>query len=199
MPDLFLRHCRNRIAACAAIFFESKRLVTTRSKRWNGDVSSLPAEYLNGVMAKMNDYGDRVQFSLIGPGSPPVYQVMNTLGKTMAFDKNHHLLQPQEDAFVGANASPVFTLDQLKAGVASSRVGSRSKSTTTRAAGGTGTGRTTAAKLEEQFATQRYEYYKSNRQTLPAGISQHTDEITELMKSGRSVEDAFGEVVKKYF
>jgi hypothetical protein len=175
-------------------------LVTSRSKRWNGDVATLPADYLNGVMAKMNDYGDRVQFSLTGPGSPPIYQVMNTLGKTMAFDKNHHLLQPAEDAFVGVNATPVFTLDQLKAGLSAPRARAGS-ATRAKSAARTASGvpRTSAARLDEQFATQRYEYYKNNRQALPASISQYTDEITDLMKSGKTVEAAFDEVVKKYF
>lgn len=148
-------------------------------------------------MAKMMDYGDRVQFSLTGPGSPPIYQVMNTLGKTMAFDKNHHLLQPAEDAFVGVNATPVFTLEQLKSGLSATRARSATRTKSTTRSGGAG--RTSAAKLEEQFATQRYEYYKNNRQSLPAAISQHTDEITELMKSGKPVEAAFDEIVKKYF
>ena len=152
-------------------------------------------------MTKMADYGDRVQFSLVSGGPEPSYQITNTLGKTMAFDRNHHLLRPEGHEFVGANATPVFNIDQVKAAIAGIGLGARS--TVSRAprvvrAGGTGT-RTSAAKLEEQFAAQRYEYYRNNRQALPATISQHTDEITQLMKQGKTVEEAFGEVVKKYF
>ena len=66
-----------------------------------------------------------------------------------------------------------------------------------RAAGGSG--RTSAAKLDELFAAQRYEYFKNNRQTLLPTISKHSDEIAELMKQGKSVEEAYGEVIKKYF
>jgi hypothetical protein len=161
---------------------------------------TLPVDYLKAVIEKMTDYGDRVQFSLASPGSPPVYRVLNPQDKAMAFDKNHHLLQPQEDAFEGANGSAILTIDQVKAVLASGgkrpAAGSRAKSTPR---AGTGAPRVTAAKLEEQFATQRYEYFKNNRATLPATITQHTDEVTDLMKSGKSVEEAFDEVVKKYF
>lgn len=151
-------------------------------------------------MEKMVDYGDRVQFSLVTPGAEPSYQILNTLGKTMAFDRNHHLLRPQGDEFAGVNASAVFTLDQVKAAIsgitASSRPASRSTRVVRTAGGST---RTSAAKLEEQFAAQRYEYFKNNRQSLPPTISEHTEEITELMKKGKSAEEAFNEVVKKYF
>jgi hypothetical protein len=172
---------------------------STRSKRWNGNVDTLPVDYLKDVMAKMADYGDRVQFSLVSGGSQPSYQLMNTLGKKMAFDGNHHLLHPQADEFAGANASGILTLDQVKkiiSGIGTnSGVGSRPRV----ARAGGGTTRTTAAKLNEQFAAERYEYFKNNRQTLPLTISEHSDEIVELMKKGTSVEDAFSEVVKKYF
>ncbi|HVK95119.1 MAG TPA: hypothetical protein VM571_10390 [Noviherbaspirillum sp.] len=173
---------------------------TTRSKRWNGNFDTLPAAYLKDVMAKMIDYGDRVQFSLVSGGPQPSYQVTNTLGKKMAFDRNHHLLQSQSDEFVGANASAVFTLDQVKAGIAGIGASSGGGSRTVRAVRATGGGtRTSAAKLEEQFAAQRYEYFKNNRQALPSAISEYSDEITNLMKIGKSAEEAFGEVVKKYF
>jgi hypothetical protein len=151
-------------------------------------------------MAKMGDYGDRVQFSLIAGGPQPSYQVMNTLGKTMAFDKNHHLLHLQGDEFVGANASMVLTLDQVKARISGVGANTGARSRATRAVGaGNGSGRTSAAKLHDQFAAQRYEYFRNNRQTLPPAISEHSDEITDLMKKGKSVEEAFSEVVKKYF
>lgn len=149
-------------------------------------------------MAKMNDYGDRVQFSLMSAGSQPSYQVMNTLGKKMAFDKNHHLLNPQGDEFVGVNASAVFTLDQIKAAIAGIGLSSGTGSRTARVVRA-GSGGTAASRLNDQFAAQRYEYFKNNRQTLPPAISAHSDEITELMKKGKSVEEAFSEVVQKYF
>jgi len=151
-------------------------------------------------MAKMADYGERVQFSLISGGPEPSYQVTNELGKNMAFDRNHHLFRPEGEEFVGVNATAAFTMDQVKSAIAGVRTvsGSASRAPRVARAGTTGT-RTSAAKLDEQFATQRYEYFRNNRQALPPRISEHSSEITELMKQGKSVEDAFGEVVKKYF
>lgn len=153
-------------------------------------------------MAKMMDYGDRVQFSLISGGPEPSYQVMNAVDKKMAFDRNHHLMRPEGEEFTGANATNVMTLEQVKAAISGVRLGSgtgsRTRTVRTGGTGGTGT-RISAAKLNDQFATQRYEYFKNNRQTLPPTITEHSDEITELMKSGKSAEEAFGEVVKKYF
>lgn len=174
-------------------------MVTTRSKRWNGNFDSLPVEYLKGVLAKMAEYGDRVQFSLISGGIEPSYQLTNEFGKSMAFDRNHHLFRPEADEFTGVNATPTFTLDQVKAAI--SGIGASSRPATSRGARvvRAGTTRTSAAKLEEQFAAQRYEYFKNNRQSLPPTISEHTEEITALMKQGKSAEEAFGEVVKKYF
>lgn len=182
-------------------FFEGNTLAT-RSKRWNGNVDSLSVEFLKDVMAKMADYGERVQFSLVTGGPTPSYQVTNTLGKSMAFDGNHHLLKPEGHEFAGANATSSYTIEQVKTAVSGIGLGGGSTASraprVVRAGGSTGT-RTSAAKLEEQFAAQRYEYYRNNRQSLPATISQHTEEITQLMKQGKSVEDAFGEVLKKYF
>lgn len=176
-------------------------MATTRGKRWNGNFDTLPAEYLKSVLAKMLDYGESVQFSLMSGGPQPSYQIENTLGKKMAFDRNHHLLNPQDDEFVGVNASAVFTLDQIRAAIAGVRPASqaaRATRSTRTTSGGAGT-RTTAAQLNEQCAAKRYEYFKENRAKLPAAISAHSDEIAELMIKGKPVEEAFSEIVKKYF
>lgn len=163
-------------------------------------MDTLPADYLKIVVEKMADYGDRVQFSRVSAGPQPSYQVMNTLGKKMAFDRNHHLLHPQEDEFLGVNASPVLTLEQVKTLISGGGTRSGTASRTARVARtSSGSGRTTVAQVHDQFAAQRYEYFRNNRQTLPPTISAHSDEIAELMKKGKSAEDAFGEVIKKYF
>jgi hypothetical protein len=148
-------------------------------------------------MEKMVDYGDRVQFSLVSGGPEPNYQIINTLGKSMAFDRKHHLLRPEADEFAGGNATRIFTLEQVKAAIS----GARSTSTTSRTTrvARAAVPRTTMARQEELFAAQRYEYFRTHRQTLPPTISLHTEEITELMKKGKSVEEAFGEVVSKYY
>lgn len=149
----------------------------------------------------MADYGDRVQFSLVSSGPEPSYQVMNTLDKTMAFDRKHHLLRPEADEFAGANATRLYTLEQVKAAINGMRSSSSTASRAPRVARAAGTTvpRTTMARQEELFAAQRYEYFRNHRQSLPPTISMHTEEITELMKQGKSVEEAFGEVVKKYY
>lgn len=175
-------------------------MVTSRSKRWNGSFDSLPVDYLKGVLEKMAEYGDRVQFSLVSGGSEPSYQVLNTLGKSMAFDRKHHLLRPEADEFAGANATRLFTLEQVKAAIAGVRSTGTTSSRTTRVTRtGTAVPRTTMARQEELFAAQRYEYFRNHRQSLPPTISLHTEEITDLMKKGKSVEEAFGEVVSKYY
>ncbi len=177
-------------------------LNSTRSKRWNGNFDALPTDYLKDVMAKMTDYGDRVQFSLISGGPAPSYQIINNLDKKMAFDRNHHLLQPQADEFVGVNASTVFTLDQVKARIAGISLNAGKKANTARvvrASSGAGSTRTSAAKLEDQFAAQRYEYFRNHRQTLPPTITEYTDEIAALMRQGKPAEEAYGEVIKKHF
>lgn len=55
------------------------------------------------------------------------------------------------------------------------------------------------AKIKEQIAIQKYEYYKSNRASLPSDIREHSEEITRLMEGGMSAEAAFSEVSKLCF
>lgn len=182
-------------------FIERTTLSTTR-KRWNGNVDTLPADFLKDVLEKMSDYGPSIQFSLVTPGPLPSYQITNELGKAMAFDGKHHLLRPEGDEFAGANASARFTLDQIKALAAGARLGSKpaAKSARRSAGSGSGTGtRATAARLAEQHAAERYAYYKTNRASLPADITRYSDEIAEQMKAGKPVETAFQEIVAKYF
>ncbi|HEY8609096.1 MAG TPA: hypothetical protein VIM12_18420 [Noviherbaspirillum sp.] len=171
--------------------------MTTRSKRWNGKFENLPTEFLKAVLARMGDYGDRVQFSLVTGGPEPAYQVINADEKKIAFDGSHHLLRVEGDEFSGTNVSAVFSTEQVKAAIAGmAPVTAGGKAT--KAVRSTGT-RASAARLEEQCAAQRYEYFRNHRQSLPAGIAGHTEEITTLMKQGKSVEEAFDEVVRKYF
>lgn len=172
----------------------------TRTKRWNGDIASLPADYAKGVLEKMAAYGDRVQFSLTSGGAEPSYQIINDMGKAIAFDRQHHLLQGQEELFAGANATPVMSAEQLSTALsgygASARGGSRTGRAVKSASGPT---KTAAARLDEQVAAARYAYFKTNRATLPARIAEYSGEIDQLLKKGKPVEEAFAEVVKKYF
>lgn len=174
---------------------------TKRNKRWNGQIDTLTADYLKDVMGQMQTYGDRVQFSLSGSGPRPHYQVINAFDKKIAFDSNNHLLHPQAHEFDGPNATRVFTLDQIKAAI----VGVGRASTPTRVSRtGSGNGSssrssTAAVKVKDVIDTEKYEYFKNNRQNLPASIGEYSAVITELMKKGMSAEQAFGEIIKQHF
>lgn len=172
----------------------------TRTKRWSGDIAALPAEYMNSVLEKVAAYGDRVQFSLVSGGTEPSYQVINNMGKSMAFDREHRLLQAQDDLFAAANATAVLTLEQINATRsgygASSRTASKAGRVVKSASGPT---KTAAARLDEQVAAARYAYFKANRATLPPRIAEYSGEIDQLLKKGKPVEEAFDEVIKKYF
>lgn len=158
-------------------------------------MDTLAEEYLNGVVAQMMSYGERVQFSLIS-GEKPNYLVINTFDKKMAFNGNHHLTQPLEDEFSGSNATPVFTLEQIKAreaGIAIKKTaGARAARVSTRSS-------PAAVKAGDLIDIQKYEYFKNNMKTLPEGIRAYSQKISELMKNGLSAEAAFGEVVQEYF
>jgi hypothetical protein len=173
-------------------------LASIKTKRWNGSIDILPNDFLKAILAKMVDYGERVQFSR-SSGPLPMYQTINSFDKKMAFDRNHHLVRVEGDEFAESNASPIYTLEQVNMAIAGTRISKDVKAKTVRAVrkGGAGTG-TAAARLEEQFAAARYEYFRNHRATLPPNISEHTEEITELMKKGKSVEEAFAEVIEKY-
>jgi len=169
-----------------------------RNKRWNGSIDTLNADYFNDVIAQMMTYGDRVQFGLTGSGQRPNYQVINAAGKKLAFDSKNHLLHPGADEFSGSNATPVFTLDQVKAAMAG---GARKASGTTRVGrtASTGARSTAATKAKDEVDTEKYVYFKNNRQALPPAIGDYSEEISELMKKGMSAEEAFGDVVRRHF
>ena len=170
-------------------------LKTTRSKRWDGTINTLSADYLNDVAGQMASYGDRVQFGLTAGGQRPYYQVINSSDKKMAFDSNNHLLHPVADEFLGSNGSMVYTLDQIKAAIAG--VGIRTAAATrARSAGGT---RAATVKAQDVIDSQKYEYFKHHRDLLPPSIGEYSAEITALMKQGKSAEEAFDEVIKQHF
>ncbi|RXZ36717.1 hypothetical protein D9O50_09575 [Oxalobacteraceae bacterium CAVE-383] len=174
---------------------------TTRSKRWNGHIETLKADFLKEVIVQMNAYGDRMQFALSGPGQRPNYQVINADGKKMPFDGNHHILSGAEEVFTPGNLTDVYTLEQVRTianggGVrtASGRV----------ARGGAGTARGTrntaaVVQAKDLIDTEKYNYFKNNRETLPATIGEHAMQITELMKDGKSAEEAFNEILKLHY
>lgn len=172
---------------------------TKRNKRWNGKIETLNADYINDVLGQMAAYGDRVQFGLTGTGQRPNYQVLNTAGKKMAFDSNNHLLHPAADEFVGGNATGVFTLDQVKAAMAGGGIKSSVGTRVSRVGSSSTRSSTAAVKAKDLVDAEKYAYFKNNRQTLPSGIGEHSEEITALMKKGMPADEAFGDVVQRYF
>ena len=172
-------------------------MVTSRSKRWNGKLESLAPDFLQQVVTQMLAYGDRVQFALTTPGAKPNYQVQNSANKKMAFDGNHHLMQVEPSEFDGSNATPLLSLEQIQAiGTGVSRAAITKQARPAKPAGRSPTATAKAADLVD---AAKYDYFKNNRSTLPAGVSAHTNEISVLMRNGLSAEAAFADIIKRYF
>jgi hypothetical protein len=167
-------------------------LNTAKTKRWNGKLDSLTAEYLTGTLEQMLAYGDRVHFALARGGQRPHYQVINTSEKKMSFDGNHLLTSDNND-FIGGTTSPIYTLEQIEATI--NGVGTKSARAPVTRSGGT---RVTVAQKTAQVDAEKYEYFKSNRASLPANISKYSQDITALMMNGISAEDAFSEIIKRH-
>jgi hypothetical protein len=142
-----------------------------------------------------------VQLTLNGPGQRPHYQVINPAGKKMAFDSNHHLLHPKEDEFIPGNVSGVYTLEQVKLIAAGGAVRLAGSGRVARAGGAVRGTRNTAAvvKAKDLIDTEKYNYFKNNRETLPPTIGDYSAQITALMKNGMSAEEAFNDVVSAHF
>ncbi len=168
-------------------------MTTTRSKRWNGKLETLAADFIGGVLIQMETYGSRVQFALSTPGPRPNYQVFNEADKKMAFDANHHLLQPQSTEFEGGNATAILTLEDIRE-IGSAKPKAAAKSTK-RAVRTT----TASAKAADLVDAAKYAYFRANRHMLPPAINGYSDEISILMRNGLSAEDAFSEVLKRHF
>ncbi|KAF1048664.1 MAG: hypothetical protein GAK35_00214 [Herbaspirillum frisingense] len=189
-----------------ACIIERPILSSSKTKRWHGNVEAIKPEFLNGVITQMTAYGDRVHFSMFGSVQKPHYEVINSFDKKMAFDGNHHLHRAEEAEFGPGNVTPIFTVEQIKRIVATGGSGARSsipRSARAASARSTGTAgarpTTAAARAREAVDSEKYAYFKANREMLPEGINQHSDEISALMLKGMSAEQAFGEIIEKHF
>jgi len=184
---------------------------TKRNKRWTGDVAKIPAAYLEIVIQKMQDYGDNVQFSTNGTVQGPNYQIINSASKKKAFNGGNLLTQTDEGEFTDQISSTIYSLDHIKTVLIkmntpitkktptrTKRVAGTVKSTKS-ATGAAPRGGAALAKIKEQIALQKYEYYKLNRSVLPADIREHSEKITVMMESGMSAEDSFNEAIKLCF
>jgi len=182
-------------------------LNTKRSKRWNGSLDSLGADFLKDVIEKMEAYGANVQFEFPGNAQRPNYQVINKAGKKMAFDKKNLLMSLNTDGNVSDTLSGIFTLEAVRMAmtgggaktVARARV-SR-PSTASVSSGGTRSrsAQAPAAEPVDTVEHRKYAYFKENRDNLPDGIQKHSATISDLMHNGLSAEDAFSEIIKQHF
>lgn len=177
---------------------------TSKTKRWHGNVEAIKSEFLNGVIGQMTAYGDRVQFSLLGSVQKPHYEVINSFDKKMTFDGNHHLHRPEDTEFGPGNVTPIFTLEQIRRIIATGGSGVRTPAArTARAASARSAGGarpvTAAARAREAVDAEKYTYFKANREMLPEGINQYSDDISALMLKGMSAEQAFGEIIEQHF
>lgn len=177
-------------------------LATSRSKRWNGKKETLSTVFLKDVMQQMIAYGDRVQFGQTAIDQKPAYQVINSADKKMAFDGNGHLMHPKEDEFSDASISGILSLEQIRAAIVA---GGFRTTTGTRTSRSTSTGvrvsraTTAKAKASDAIDAEKYQYFKANAGTLPEDIRSYSQEISNLMKAGMTAEQAFNDVLNRYF
>lgn len=173
---------------------------TSRTKRWNGTLESLSGDYLKDVAERMESYGDRVQFELPGHGKHPIYQVIGRGDRKMGFDGKHLLLRLNESGNVADSLSPVFTLEAVREAIAGKR--SKRVSAPRSANGASAPVRRRAAAPAAAVDTieqSKYAYYRENRDSLPKDIARHASEISELMRTGKSAEEAFQAVIQRHY
>lgn len=175
---------------------------TTRTKRWNGTLESLSADFLKAVLERMESYGEQVQFELPGHGKHPIYQVIGRGERKMGFDGKHLLLRLNESGNVAETLSPLFSTEAVRAAIAGRRGARTTTASASRAPSSAGTtrGRTVAAApVVDTVEQEKYAYYRAHRDELPDGISQHATEISKLMHAGKSAEEAFQQIVEQFY
>lgn len=182
--------------------------MSTRNKRWDGNLDTLAVDHMDNVIEKMTSYGDRVQFDLPGKGQRPNYQVIGKSDRKMGFDGKSLLMKLNENGEISDNLSSVFTLEQLKAAklhVGVKQAKPRARRTTT-SDGATSSrsavsSRSTAPVVQVVDTTdaEKYQYFKENRDHLPEGIQKHSAAISDLMRTGMSAEDAFSAIIQQHY
>lgn len=150
-------------------------------------------------MERMESYGDRVQFELPGHSKRPIYQVIGRGDRKMGFDGKHLLLRPNESGDVADTLSPIYTLSAVRDAIAGKR-SPRSATSTRSASSGGARRRIEAAPVAVDTVEQdKYAYYRAHRSELPEDISQYANEISQLMRAGKTAEDAFGQILAEYY
>lgn len=175
---------------------EAYILATRRSARWNGELLSLAPEFLTEVIERMESYGDRVQFEFPGHAKRPNYQVINARGFKMAFDSKNLLMSLNENGDVSDALSAEFTLEAVKQALVTPPAAKRA----TRSSTGKSTrSRAVARPVPDELEVEKYNYFKANRSTLPEGIQQYSEQVSELMQQGKSAEEAFSQIIETHF
>lgn len=171
-------------------------MTTRRSKRWNGDLSSLSVSYLKEVAEKIQTYGLSVQFEFPGHGKTPIYQIINQSGRKMGFDGKHLLHSLNENGNISDSLSAEFSLEEVQQSITAPPP----KITRARKNSSGGAVRKTASAMAaEQIEIDKYNYFRANREQLPAGIQKYADDISTLMSKGMSADEAFTTIIDKYF
>ena len=149
----------------------------------------------------MESYGEQVQFEFPGHGKHPVYQVIGRGERKMGFDGKHFLLHLNESGNVAETLSPIYTLEAVRAAIAGKRSPRSSPASRASSAGGSATRRraATAPAVVDTIEQDKYAYYRAHRDQLPEGISQYADEISQLMRAGKSAEDAFRQIIEQHY
>lgn len=170
-------------------------MATRRSKRWDGNLPTLSVDYLNEVTEKIKTYGVGVQFELPGHAKAPIYQIINKSGLKMGFNGKHLLQSLNENGNISDHLSAEFSLEQVQ----KSMIAPPAKTTRARTSSASGVRKTASAVAAEQVEVEKYNYFRVNREQLPAGIQKHADTISVLMQKGMSAADAFNMIIEQHY
>lgn len=168
-------------------------MTTRRSKRWDGTLTSLAVDYLQEVVEKMDAYGKTVQFEFPGHAKAPIYQVINHRGFKMGFDGKHLLYSLNENGNVSDQLSAEFSLEQVHEAMVAPAA------PITRARKSAGARVQKAQVALEQIERDKYNYFRENRDWLPDDIQYYADDISAMMRRGKSAEAAFEHILNEYY
>ncbi|HHU95033.1 MAG TPA: hypothetical protein GXX62_08165 [Alcaligenaceae bacterium] len=167
-------------------------MTTRRSKRWDGNLTSLSVDYLKEVVEKMQAYGKTVQFEFPGHAKMPIYQVINQRGFKMGFDGKHLLHSLNENGNISDNLSAEFSLEQVQEAM------TKPAAAAPRARKSAG-GATRKAAVPDTVEVDKYNYFRANRDWLPDGIQEYADDISALMRTGMTAEQAFASIINEHY
>lgn len=139
----------------------------------------------------MQAYGKTVQFEFPGHAKMPIYQVINQRGFKMGFDGKHLLHGLNENGVISDQLSAEFSLEQVEEALLA-------PPPMTRARKSAGT-RTRQAAVPDTIEVDKYNYFKENRDWLPDDIQYYADDLSALMRSGMTAEQAFASILNEHY